>query len=82
MVGAADKRRGGERQRGESVFAVSPSWRVKAGIMSDAFPRSHIQTHIVTNIYPLSIDMNATSSLFSFFFSSCLYLVSACNPFS
>lgn len=25
MVGEADKRRGGERQRGESVFAVSPS---------------------------------------------------------
>lgn len=57
MVGEADKKRGGERQRRESMWKEG-SWAMFSLLL-------HSDTHIVANIHPLSIDMNAISFFFS-----------------
>lgn len=81
MVGAADKRRGGERQRGESICS-QPLTACESGHHERCFrPLPHSDAHIVTDIHPLSIDTNATSSP-SPPSPPLLYLLSGCNPFS
>lgn len=68
------RKRGEERRRG-GVYLQSASQAVKGGIMSDvffSFLLPHSDSHIVTNIHPLSSLMSAVS----------MFLVSACNPFS
>lgn len=70
MVGEADKRRGGGRRRGRVHFAVSPSVCERR---DHEWCFSCFYIHIVTNIHPLSIYMNAISF---FFFLACIwYLV-------